>query len=163
MVASFQLSLTWWWSQRHGVVSTKSHMKFLHSCSRCNKWEFWLVKRIKQRSLSHSSGDFLQQICWTCYLHGSNQNSKNNAIWWSKYWGKKTGPTSQKFQRKIKKWSQSFELWPVYQQDKNLQTLTESRDEWQKKINKNHETPDIWTGKIKEQIKVLPKNKIIIK
>ena len=60
------------------------------------------------RSLHHSSRGFLQtsqtQIYWTCCLHVSNHNSKNNDARWSKHWPKKPRPitTLQKFVGKFK-------------------------------------------------------------
>ena len=75
---------------------------------------------------------------------------------------RKLGWPHKSFREGLKNDLKAFELWPVYQQDKNLQTFTESRDEWRKKINKNYKNSR-QTGKRKEQIKVISKNKIQIK
>ena len=48
---------------------------------------------------------------------------------------RKLGRPHKSFKGGLKNDLKAFELWSVYQQGKNLQTLTESRDEWQKKIN----------------------------
>ena len=46
---------------------------------------------------------------------------------------RKPGRPHKSFREGLKNDLKAFELWPVYQQDKNLQTLTERRDEQQKK------------------------------
>ena len=49
---------------------------------------------------------------------------------------RKSGRPLKSFREGLKNDLKAFELWTDYQQDKNLQTFTENRVEWQKKINK---------------------------
>ena len=49
---------------------------------------------------------------------------------------RKSGRPLKSFREGLKNDLKAFELWTDYQQDKNLQTFTENRLEWRKKINK---------------------------
>ena len=49
---------------------------------------------------------------------------------------RKSGRPLKSFREGLKNDLKAFELWTDYQQDKNLQTFTENRLEWQKIKNK---------------------------
>ena len=60
---------------------------------------------------------------------------------------RKSGRPHKSFREGLKNDLKAFELWTDYQEDKNLQTFTENRLEWRKKINKKNHKNSRKTGK----------------
>ena len=82
----------------------------------------WVIKTDKKKEITILTGQTHQTIkgvsitsvetfCRLARLRYAGHVARmapTRIIWWSKCWSKKIGQTSQKFQRGLKKWSQTF-------------------------------------------------------